>query len=150
MAAADPPAYMDAFDTSEWMTYVRVRSTPEQDVWAVDDPVVLEWAEVWMRPIPLSSVDPEERPEGFTDALGRGTDGRFKPVFMWEECRQSSSGAVAYLGVRYKPREERRIEIPLSGNATMHTTIRPDVSPETLDALREIGEAAAKRMGGSE
>ena len=42
--------------------------------------------------------------------------------------------------------ERRRVRMDLSDGAYMGACVSPDASPETLAALRAIGEAAAKRM----
>jgi hypothetical protein len=41
----------------------------------------------------------------------------------------------------------RRVRMDLSRGGYMDVTLAPDASPETIAALRELGEAALNRMG---
>lgn len=107
-SAPAPPEYLAAWPDGEWSSYVLDHGNPDEDLRVVDDPEALLYERLWLRPPRLSSMHPEERPEGCEDALARAKDGRFSPIYVWEECGWMATGAVAYYGVRYKPRAEAK------------------------------------------
>lgn len=115
-APPPPPPFLNAWDDGDWSYYVRDDGgSPEETVRAVDDPAELLWERRWLRPVAVSSLDPDERPEGCDTALTRDRKGRFQSVFAWEECGETIPSAVAYYGVRYKPADETLPQIVPSG-----------------------------------
>jgi hypothetical protein len=71
---------------------------------------------------------------------GDGDRARAAILGAGEDSRSSSS--VAPDG----PEHRQRVRMDLEDGAYMHVCVSPDASPETLAALRSVGEAAARRM----
>lgn len=57
---------------------------------------------LWMRPEPVSAVDPDDRGDGW-DAVTRDAKGRFARAYCWTECGENHPGARPFMGARYKP-----------------------------------------------
>lgn len=89
-------------DGDPWTYYVPGHDPDE--LYGVDEPELLEWRAVWMRPMPVSSLDPEER--GDWEAVERDDNGRFRSAFCWIECDETHPDARPFLGVKYKPVSE--------------------------------------------
>lgn len=95
------PDYLSADDYGDWNYYVSGHDPDELVV--IDEPEMLLWEPTWMRPQPVSSVDPEER--GDWESVTRDKRGRFAPAYCWIECSERHPDARPFLAVRYKPHD---------------------------------------------
>lgn len=86
-------------DGDPWAYYVPGHDTEE--LLGMDELDALEWSAIWMRPMPVSSVDPEERGEGW-EAVERDEHGRFRSTYCWWECKETHPDARPFFAVRYK------------------------------------------------
>ncbi len=91
---------------SDWLYYIPGHDPDE--LWAVDDPDILMWENVWMQPIRASQVEaftgwPLE--DGQETVKRDPKTGRFAPVWWWLECTETNPEAIPFMGVRYKPGE---------------------------------------------
>lgn len=96
-----PPDYMTADDSdSDWGWYVAGHDPDE--LWVFDDPAVLDHECLWMRPERISSLDEDDRGDGW-DSVTRDARGRFQPAYCWSECSKTHPAARPFMGARYKP-----------------------------------------------
>lgn len=94
------PSYLLADDPDPWAYYIPGHDPAE--LWAIDDPEELEYERLWMKPERVSSVDLEERGDGW-ESLTRDRQGRFQPAYCWTECRETHPHARPFMGARYRP-----------------------------------------------
>jgi hypothetical protein len=97
----EPPDYLAASD-GDWTYYVLDTGDLEGSFAPIGEVSEFTYERVWLRPVALSSIERDDRPEGWWDepAGTRTADGKFAPVWVWEECPEQP-GAIAYYGARY-------------------------------------------------
>lgn len=93
--------------------------------------ILVAWLKAW----DLASIADEE---GLTWNENPGEMRR-----LWQEVDEAAECARAIVDGDIK---KRRIRLELAGGAHMDVSLAPGASPETIEALRQLGEAAAKRM----
>ena len=98
----EPPAWMAAFDGGEWTWYVLGHDPA--DLIACDEPDMLDFERLWMRPIRASQVEDYGLSDDDPDdhVLRDPKTGRFTARICWMECGEDAPQAVAYMGARYK------------------------------------------------
>lgn len=97
------PDILHAFD-GEWSYYVPGHD--EEDLFAIDDPEVLEWERLWMRPISAAQAKAEDDwgDLGNEPSVDRDPQtGRYVTRWVWLECSESNAQATPFLGVKYAP-----------------------------------------------
>lgn len=93
------PTLLYSYD-DDWRYYVPGHDPAE--LWAVDDPDVLEHENVWMRPVPASQA--EDFGLSYDGPLiVRDERGRFKTPIVWIVCPQDHPDASPFMGCRYIP-----------------------------------------------
>lgn len=103
LSPESPPDFMSAFDGGDWAWYVLGHDPDE--LHQIDDPELLDFERLWMRPIKASASDGwglyDDSDEPTVDRDPE--TGRFKARVCWIECGSKSDGAVPFMGARYKP-----------------------------------------------
>lgn len=103
MSLPTPPAYMQAFEDSDWDYYVAGHDPDE--LRQIDDLEELQWGALFMRPMRASQAPDYGYPVDEREATvtRNKKTGRFEPVWFWIECSVEHRDAQPFLGCKYKP-----------------------------------------------